>query len=68
MFLSQAVQRLIAAGVLREDGDVLDVDDEEEGEGGEGLGRAVYNEVEVPGGGDSCQILTEKLGFDEVCG
>ncbi|CBJ31906.1 conserved unknown protein [Ectocarpus siliculosus] len=52
-------QRLIAAGILRGDGAEIDF---EEDDGG---GAGVYNEIEVSDGEEACQILEERLGFDE---
>eukprot|EP00904_Undaria_pinnatifida_P009057 jgi/Undpi1/5281/HiC_scaffold_2.g00562.m1 len=51
-------QKLISAGLLREDGVELD-EDEASGLGG------VFNEVEVSDGEEACEILMERLGFDE---
>lgn len=58
-FLLQVEQKLISAGLLREDGVELD-EDEASGLGG------VFNEVEVSDGEEACEILMERLGFDEV--
>lgn len=51
---------------MRGDGADIDMDgyDDETGEGGTGAG--VFNEIDVSDGGEACQILGERLGFDEV--
>lgn len=59
---AQVEQRLISAGILRADGAVIDLEEDEE-EGGE---WGVYNEIEVSDGEEACRILEERLGFDQV--
>ena len=55
----QVEQKLISAGLLRQDGVELEEDEARAGGG-------VFNEVEVSDGEEACEILMERLGFDEV--
>ncbi|CAM9116281.1 unnamed protein product, partial [Pylaiella littoralis] len=57
-------RRLISAGILREDGAELDLEEYEQTDEGE-AGAGVFNEIEVSDGEAAVQILEERLGFDE---
>lgn len=62
---SKVERRLISAGILREDGAEIDMEDYDETVEGE-TAAGVFNEIEVSDGEEAGQILEERLGFDEV--